>query len=103
MNRSETDKLTDELIGEAVLSLLSENGPVNTRSLVTRLRAMEAKEADSRRREILGRIIAEINNTTQVSMRGQAGREQKDSGSKQNDNVFQLFGSSQQQGTSKKH
>lgn len=64
---------------------------------------MEAKEADSRRREILGRIIAEINNTAQVSMRGQAGRERKDSESKQNDNVFQLFGNSQQQGTSKKH
>ena len=90
MNRSEIEQLTDELIGEAVLSLLSENGPVNTRALVTRLRAMEAKEADIRRREILGRVIAEINNNTKVS-------------SEQKDNVFQLFGSSQQQSTSKKH
>ncbi len=103
MNRSEVEQLTDELIGEAVLSLLSENGPVNTRALVTRLRAMEAKEADSRRREILGRVIAEINNNTKVSMRRQAGREQKDPESEQKDNVFQLFGNSQQQSTSKKH
>nr|WP_312210131.1 hypothetical protein [Pseudescherichia sp.] len=103
MNRSEVEKLTDELIGEAVLSLLSENGPVNTRALITRLRSMEAKEADGRRREILGRVIAEINNNTKVSMRHQAGREQKDADSEQNDNVFQLFGNSQQQGTSKKH
>ncbi|WP_312453505.1 hypothetical protein [Pseudescherichia sp.] len=103
MNRSEIEQLTDELIGEAVLSLLSENGPVNTRALVTRLRAMEAKEADIRRREILGRVIAEINNNTKVSMRRQAGREQKDPESEQKDNVFQLFGSSQQQSTSKKH
>jgi len=103
MNRSEIDQLTDELIGEAVLSLLSENGPVNTRALVTRLRSMEAKEADGRRREILGRVIAEINNNTQVSMRHEAGREQKDPESEHKDNVFQLFGSSQQQSTSKKH
>ncbi|WP_312411447.1 hypothetical protein [Pseudescherichia sp.] len=103
MNRSEVEKLTDELIGEAVLSLLSENGPVNTRALITRLRAMEAREADGRRREILGRVIAEINNNTKVSMRSQTGREQKDSDSEQKDNVFQLFGTRQQQGTSKKH
>ena len=71
MNRSEIDQLTDELIGEAVLSLLSENGPVNTRALITRLRAMEAKEADTRRRETLGRVIAEINKNAEVSMREQ--------------------------------
>lgn len=98
MSRSEIEQLTDELIGEAVLSLLSENGPVNTRSLITRLRSMEAKEKDTRRRETLGRVIAEINNNTNVSM-----REQAKPGSKQKDNVFQLFGNSQQQGTSKKH
>ncbi len=64
---------------------------------------MEAREADGRRREILGRVIAEINNNTKVSMRSQTGREQKDSDSEQKDNVFQLFGTRQQQGTSKKH
>ncbi|WAH52927.1 hypothetical protein LMA04_02405 [Pseudescherichia vulneris] len=98
MSRSEIEQLTDELIGEAVLSLLSENGPVNTRALIARLRAMEAKEADTRRRETLGRVIAEINKTIKVSM-----REQTKSESKQQDNVVQLFGSIQQQGTSKKH
>lgn len=64
---------------------------------------MEAKEADSRRREILGRVIAEINNNTKVSMRRQTERDRKDSESNLKDNVFQLFGDSQQQGTSKKH
>ena len=98
MKRSEIDQLTDELIGEAVLSLLSENGPVNTRALITRLRAMEAKEADTRRRETLGRVIAEINKNSDVSM-----RDRTQSTSKQQDNVVQLFGSSQQQSTSKKH
>ncbi|WP_313487709.1 hypothetical protein [Pseudescherichia sp.] len=98
MSRSKSEQLTDELIGEAVLSLLSENGPINTRALITRLRAMEAKEADIRRRETLGRVIAEINDNIKVSM-----REQTTSESKQQDNVVQLFGNSQQQGTSKKH
>ena len=97
MNRSEIEQLTDLLIGEAVLSLLSENGPVNTRALITRLRSMEAKETDSRRRETLGRVIAEISKAN-VSM-----RDQRDAGSEKKDNVFQLFGNSQQQGTSKKH
>jgi len=59
---------------------------------------MEAKEADIRRRETLGRVIAEINNNIKVLM-----REQTTSESKQQDNVVQLFGNSQQQGTSKKH
>ncbi len=103
MSRSESEQLTDELIGEAVLSLLSENGPVNTRALITRLRSMEAKETDIRRRETLGRVIAEITKTTKVSMRHKAGREQKDSQSEHKDNVIQLFGNSQQQSTSKKH
>lgn len=64
---------------------------------------MEAKEADSRRREILGRVIAEVNNNAKVSMRRQPERDRKDSEREQKDNVFQLFGDSQQQGTSKKH
>lgn len=64
---------------------------------------MEAKEADSRRRETLGRVIAEINNNSKVSMRRQSGREQKDPEKEHKDNVFQLFGTSQQQSTSKKH
>ncbi len=64
---------------------------------------MEKNEADSRRREILGRVIAEINNNTEVSMRHQTERDQRDSESKKKDNVFQLFGDNQQQSTSKKH
>ncbi|WP_409522195.1 hypothetical protein [Pseudescherichia sp.] len=103
MNRSDIEKLTDELIGEAVLSLLSENGPVNTRALITRLQSMEAKEKDIRRRETLGRVIAEITNNAKVSMRRHSGREQKDSENEHKDNVFQLFGTSQQKSTSKKH
>ena len=103
MNRSELERLTDELIGEAVLSLLSENGPVNTRALIARLQSMEAKEKDIRRRETLGRVIAEITNNAKVSVRRQSGREQRDAENAHKDNVFQLFGTGQQNSTSKKH
>ena len=44
MKRSDVDKLIDELIGEAVLSLLKENGPINTHALVQRLRSMKSHE-----------------------------------------------------------
>jgi len=61
MKRSDVDKLIDELIGEAVLSLLKENGPINTHALVQRLRSMKAHEKDPERRDAIGNVIAEIN------------------------------------------
>lgn len=53
MNRSEKDQLTDEIIGEAVLSLLREKGPINMRVLIARLRSMETSESDPGRREAI--------------------------------------------------
>ncbi|EKS6885940.1 hypothetical protein QCH21_000899 [Enterobacter bugandensis] len=60
MNRSDADKLTDQLIGEAVLSLLREHGPVTTEALVQRLRQMKTHEKNPRRRETLAKAIADI-------------------------------------------
>lgn len=60
MNSSDADKLTDQLIGEAVLSLLKEHGPITTEALVQRLRDMKIHEKDPRRRETLAKVIAEI-------------------------------------------
>lgn len=98
MNRSD-EQLTDELIGEAVLSLLKEKGPINMQALIMRLRAMEARERDAQRREAITRVIAEISNTM-VSKRRNGVRERKDW---DRDNVHSLFGESQQAGSSKKH
>lgn len=64
MNRSDAERLTDQLIGKAVLSLLKERGPLTTDSLVQRLRKMQIHEKDPRRRETLARVIADIGSKT---------------------------------------
>ncbi len=60
MNSSENEQLTDVLIGEAILFLLRGKSPVTTRALLSRLRTMLAQETDTRRRETLKSVIAEI-------------------------------------------
>ena len=59
MNSSDADRLIDQLIGEAALSLLKERGPVTTEGLVQRLRNMQAYETDPQRRETLARVQRE--------------------------------------------
>ena len=46
MNNSETEEITDEIIGEAVLALLKTNRPITTPTLLVRLRLMQATEPD---------------------------------------------------------
>lgn len=60
MNKSENEILNDELIGEAVLSLLKSKGPITTQSLLTALKAMESAERNDARRQALAGIIEEI-------------------------------------------
>ncbi len=50
MNNSETEEITDEIIGEAVLALLKTNRPITTPTLLVRLRLMQATEPDRQRR-----------------------------------------------------
>ena len=95
MNRSNADRLIDQLIGEAVLSLLKERGPVTTEGLLQRLRVMKEHEKDPQRRETLARVIAEISSGT-VAFKGRRtaqGRIQREGSLKNNrDNVVPLFG-----------
>ena len=44
MNSSDTEEITDEIIGEAVLALLKTNRPITTPTLLVRLRLMQATE-----------------------------------------------------------
>lgn len=60
MNRSDIEQLTDELIGEAVLSLLKRKAPVSSMALLTELRIMQAVERDPRRRGAFPLIVAYI-------------------------------------------
>ncbi len=58
MNNSETEEITDEIIGEAVLALLKTNRPITTPTLLVRLRLMQATEPDRQRRKIIAAVIA---------------------------------------------
>ncbi|WP_368541097.1 hypothetical protein [Enterobacter soli] len=95
MNSSDADKLIDQLLGEAVLSLLKERGPVTTDALVQRLRDMKAHEQDPQRRETLAMVIAEIGNNSIAFKRRRTaqGRPERE-GPLRNyrDNVVPLFG-----------
>ncbi|MGC8401560.1 hypothetical protein ACP3P6_17175 [Enterobacter mori] len=94
MNSSDADRLIDQLIGEAVLSLLRERGPVTTEGLIQRLRNMKAHEKDPQRRETLARVIAEIgsNDLAFKRRRTAQGRPKRGSLKESRDNVVPLFG-----------
>ena len=95
MNSSNADRLIDQLIGEAVLSLLKERGPVTTEGLLQRLRVMREHEKDPQRRETLARVIAEIgsNDLAFKRRRTAQGRPKREGSLKESrDNVVPLFG-----------
>ncbi len=94
MNSSDVDSLIDELIGEAVLSLLKERGPVTTSALLQRLRNMHAHEKDPQRREAIARVIADLgeNNLAFKQRRTAQGRAAREGSLQHNkDNVVPLF------------
>ena len=95
MNSSDADRLIDMLIGEAVLSLLKERGPVTTEGLLQRLRVMKEHEKDPQRRETLAMVITEIgSNSIALRRRRTAQGRTKREGPLNNnrDNVIPLFG-----------
>ncbi|HGF6042657.1 MULTISPECIES: hypothetical protein [Enterobacter] len=53
MHRTKFERLKDDLIGEAVLSILKENGPITFASLANRLRAMANVESNDERKNAL--------------------------------------------------
>ncbi len=99
MKRSEIEQLTDEIIGEAVLSLLTENSPINLQALVMRLQSMEASASDYQRQDIIARVIAEVTRNSSEARRHAA----NESGKWDSDNVHQLFGNRQPTSNRKKH
>ncbi|POT55313.1 hypothetical protein C3432_23805 [Citrobacter amalonaticus] len=101
MNRSEFEKLTDGIIGEAVFSLLKRKGPVNNKALIVELSNMETIESDPHRRAAIKSIITEIK--TMLSERDKAERKKAISKNGTTGNVLPLFGARQQQGMKKIH
>lgn len=53
MHRTKFERLKDDLIGEAVLSILKENGPITFTSLANRLLAMANVESNDERKNAL--------------------------------------------------
>jgi hypothetical protein len=102
MKSSDNQQLTDELIGEALLFLLKENGPINTPALIARLQHMESSEQDSQRRALLVCLIDEISSNKIASSRVQNGNEQDENIRDAGNNVYPLFGNRQRQGRSRK-
>ncbi|MGK9174920.1 hypothetical protein KXR87_17140 [Yokenella regensburgei] len=103
MKSSEHEQLTDELIGEAVLSLLQDNGPINTLSLIARLQTMKSNERERQRQEMLSRLIDEISHSHITPAGEEEGVKQHEWNGDSGDNVYPLFGDRQRQGRSKKH
>jgi len=106
MNRSNADRLIDQLIGEAVLCLLKERGPVTTEGLLQRLRVMKEHEKDPQRRETLAVVIADIGSNTLAFKRHSTaqGRTVREGTLKHNrDNVVPLFGNGKPSDPSKIH
>lgn len=94
MNSSDADRLIDMLIGEAVLSLLKERGPVTTEGLLQRLRVMKEHEKDPQRRETLAMVIAEIGSDSIALTRRRTvqGRTKREGPLNNRNNVVPLFG-----------
>lgn len=107
MNRSKKEQLIDQLIGEAVLSILYDNGAISTRSLIERLQIMEATESAAQRREVIADVIADIRNQRLGISRRNLTAAQKgwnrESRTEQDNNVYPLFNASLARGSSKKH
>ncbi|WP_210406695.1 hypothetical protein [Leclercia sp. W6] len=99
MNRSDHERLTDELIGEATFSLLKDNGPISMKLLLERLQQMLSVEQDGQRRHVLSRIILEISNDGKDSTRRNTKSERQEwdtDGRHSSSNVYPLFGNSPQ-------
>ncbi|PXW37915.1 hypothetical protein DET57_12449 [Klebsiella oxytoca] len=101
MNSGEIEHLADILIGEAILFLLKNKGPINIQALVNKLQSMQNGEPDKKRRDTIGHIIDEIKNM--VALRGEK-KSLGTSGAKNYwDDPNALLGSSSQSGAGKMH
>lgn len=62
MYRSEDEKLTDVMIGEAVLTLLKSDKPISSNALIQQLEFMAANADDHAKVAIIHKAITEVRN-----------------------------------------
>lgn len=60
MHRTKSEKMRDDLIGEAVLLILKDNGPINFKTLAVKLKIMASIERDVERRGALSAAALEV-------------------------------------------
>ncbi len=96
MYRSDEERLTDILMGDAVLQLLQSRSPVTSRALLEKLNAMAAIEPDVQRQKALRRAMAEVMNNMDTP-------EESGTPLKSADNVTHIFRRRDGEGNGTKH
>ncbi|MCU6668724.1 hypothetical protein M8013_08180 [Enterobacteriaceae bacterium H4N4] len=99
MHRTKNEKLKDDLIGEAVLLILKNNGPINFKALASKLRAMAMGESDPERQAALAAAVAEIEQRNA----GSANNPAETRGNYSIDNMHHLMTKNSQPRADKKH
>lgn len=84
MHRSDEERLADILMGDAVLQLLRNVGPVSNDTLLEKLRIMASQESDPERLKALRLAMAEVMNNKQTTSRNSVAL-------KDADNVTHIF------------
>ena len=97
MYRSTEEKLTDKLIGEAVVSLLKSKNPISTDRLIAQLQFMAVNADNINRKSACERVINEIRHNL-AEKRAQISYEVRDV-----DNVRHFFNAQGPSDEQKKH
>lgn len=85
MKRNDNERLTDVMLGEAILALLHGGRTISASSVINRLKILSADEHDEPRRLACERAIAEVHNSIS------ANRERTTVQVRDGDNVPHLF------------
>ncbi|WAT02115.1 hypothetical protein [Rouxiella chamberiensis] len=97
MNRNDDEKLSDIMMGKAVLALLHGGGPVSTAALITQLQALADEEKSEARKRACERAINEVRNSATAS------RNRTTFKVRGSDNVGHIFSSEGPSDDKKKH
>ncbi|MDI9219370.1 hypothetical protein QMZ30_00485 [Pantoea sp. EA-12] len=96
MNRSDLQKIIDEIIGEATLALLIKAGPISNIALINQLKFMQEQAEQDTRRQHIGFAIKEVNECIAANQR-------ENSNSSNDDSVVYLFPVNHGAGNQRKH
>ncbi|WP_058973570.1 hypothetical protein [Type-D symbiont of Plautia stali] len=96
MNRSDLQKIIDEIIGEATLALLIKAGPISNIALINKLKVMQEQAEQDTRRQHIALAIKEVNECI-------AANQGDKSNTNADDSVVYLFPDNHGAGNQRKH